>query len=234
MTSISTTPQTSTVSPPPPTSDNDDGGTSPPVKIVGSGVTSPTQQKGPQMFAVSVEAMSLDEATSALASITAPTPPASLSLTLQLLPVLLAPASSNIPGQTVKVGGIKGDTPLPVLSYRPGQGNVRLPQLELSKDAPEEWPHGVVIAIQSNFALHPIFARVRAEMQQQNAAVSPGENAAVDPSIPTLEGMLRDLTSSGDVCAFDPVSYTHLRAHETPEHLVCRLLLEKKKKKTQT
>ena len=27
----------------------------------------------------------------------------------------------------------------------------------------------------------------------------------------------------------DAVSYTHLRAHETPEHLVCRLLLEKKK-----
>ena len=27
----------------------------------------------------------------------------------------------------------------------------------------------------------------------------------------------------------DTVSYTHLRAHETPEHLVCRLLLEKKK-----
>src|SRR5678815_5001381 len=25
-----------------------------------------------------------------------------------------------------------------------------------------------------------------------------------------------------------PVSYTHLRAHETPEHLVCRLLLDKK------
>eukprot|EP00658_Telonema_sp_P-2_P066374 TRINITY_DN5540_c0_g1_i5.p1 TRINITY_DN5540_c0_g1~~TRINITY_DN5540_c0_g1_i5.p1 ORF type:complete len:131 (-),score=27.52 TRINITY_DN5540_c0_g1_i5:107-499(-) len=31
--------------------------------------------------------------------------------------------------------------------------------------------------------------------------------------------------------SFIPVSYTHLRAHETPEHLVCRLLLEKKKKK---
>src|SRR5674536_58692 len=29
-----------------------------------------------------------------------------------------------------------------------------------------------------------------------------------------------------------PVSYTHLRAHETPEHLVCRLLLEKKKQNT--
>ena len=26
----------------------------------------------------------------------------------------------------------------------------------------------------------------------------------------------------------ESVSYTHLRAHETPKHLVCRLLLEKK------
>src|SRR5678815_264677 len=31
-----------------------------------------------------------------------------------------------------------------------------------------------------------------------------------------------------------PVSYTHLRAHETPEHLVCRLLLEKKKQREGT
>ena len=29
-----------------------------------------------------------------------------------------------------------------------------------------------------------------------------------------------------------PVSYTHLRAHETRHDLVCRLLLEKKKQKT--
>eukprot|EP00658_Telonema_sp_P-2_P068434 TRINITY_DN57366_c0_g1_i3.p1 TRINITY_DN57366_c0_g1~~TRINITY_DN57366_c0_g1_i3.p1 ORF type:complete len:106 (+),score=16.74 TRINITY_DN57366_c0_g1_i3:201-518(+) len=39
---------------------------------------------------------------------------------------------------------------------------------------------------------------------------------------------------SGEVSTAIPssntVSYTHLRAHETPEHLVCRLLLEKKKK----
>ncbi len=33
-----------------------------------------------------------------------------------------------------------------------------------------------------------------------------------------------------EAAAAQPVSYTHLRAHETPEHLVCRLLLEKKKK----
>ena len=30
---------------------------------------------------------------------------------------------------------------------------------------------------------------------------------------------------------FEPVSYTHLRAHETVLDLVCRLLLEKKKNK---
>src|SRR5450756_2359657 len=30
---------------------------------------------------------------------------------------------------------------------------------------------------------------------------------------------------------FAPVSYTHLRAHETRHDLVCRLLLEKKKQK---
>src|SRR5665647_3834494 len=33
--------------------------------------------------------------------------------------------------------------------------------------------------------------------------------------------------------AIDAVSYTHLRAHETDSYLVCRLLLEKKKKETE-
>eukprot|EP00658_Telonema_sp_P-2_P071217 TRINITY_DN6051_c0_g1_i3.p2 TRINITY_DN6051_c0_g1~~TRINITY_DN6051_c0_g1_i3.p2 ORF type:complete len:115 (-),score=6.70 TRINITY_DN6051_c0_g1_i3:56-400(-) len=40
-------------------------------------------------------------------------------------------------------------------------------------------------------------------------------------------GLLADDVKHG----VDPVSYKHLRAHETPEHLVCRLLLEKKKRK---
>ena len=34
------------------------------------------------------------------------------------------------------------------------------------------------------------------------------------------------------ICKGLPVSYTHLRAHETVLDLVCRLLLEKKKKNT--
>src|SRR5665254_21457 len=35
----------------------------------------------------------------------------------------------------------------------------------------------------------------------------------------------RDLSGRGGDQRLDSVSYTHLRAHETPEHLVCRLLL---------
>ena len=35
-----------------------------------------------------------------------------------------------------------------------------------------------------------------------------------------------------DAMNITPVSYTHLRAHETGRNLVCRLLLEKKKTKT--
>eukprot|EP00658_Telonema_sp_P-2_P040950 TRINITY_DN29284_c0_g1_i1.p2 TRINITY_DN29284_c0_g1~~TRINITY_DN29284_c0_g1_i1.p2 ORF type:complete len:141 (-),score=28.90 TRINITY_DN29284_c0_g1_i1:116-538(-) len=67
-------------------------------------------------------------------------------------------------------------------------------------------------------------------------------------SIPLLRGVVVVVVDSRliteyimrakDACPSDtslnniiPVSYTHLRAHETPEHLVCRLLLEKKKKK---
>src|SRR5450756_718378 len=38
-------------------------------------------------------------------------------------------------------------------------------------------------------------------------------------------------SSGGAAAALAPVSYTHLRAHETRHDLVCRLLLEKKKKK---
>src|SRR5678816_4777995 len=38
------------------------------------------------------------------------------------------------------------------------------------------------------------------------------------------EGFLR-MDEDAWIRAHVPVSYTHLRAHETPEHLVCRLLL---------
>ena len=43
----------------------------------------------------------------------------------------------------------------------------------------------------------------------------------------SAEGVLTE--SLGAKQPFEPVSYTHLRAHETVLDLVCRLLLEKKK-----
>ena len=36
-----------------------------------------------------------------------------------------------------------------------------------------------------------------------------------------------NVSKTGNWASIEAVSYTHLRAHETPEHLVCRLLLEK-------
>src|SRR5660398_303717 len=41
--------------------------------------------------------------------------------------------------------------------------------------------------------------------------------------------ILRSLSSALQISS-GPVSYTHLRAHETKANLVCRLLLEKKKR----
>ena len=45
-----------------------------------------------------------------------------------------------------------------------------------------------------------------------------------------IQRSFRDLGALVEQSKPEAVSYTHLRAHETPEHLVCRLLLEKKKK----
>src|SRR5680860_1637998 len=51
--------------------------------------------------------------------------------------------------------------------------------------------------------------------------------SGVDP--PAGEGESR--AGAGRRRLIPPVSYTHLRAHETDSYLVCRLLLEKKKRK---
>ena len=48
--------------------------------------------------------------------------------------------------------------------------------------------------------------------------------------LPSLAPIFEDANSEIPIIAgFLPVSYTHLRAHETGRNLVCRLLLEKKK-----
>ena len=49
-----------------------------------------------------------------------------------------------------------------------------------------------------------------------------------------IRNLLKEYIQRGKVDVFityEAVSYTHLRAHETDSYLVCRLLLEKKKKR---
>eukprot|EP00657_Telonema_sp_P-1_P009219 TRINITY_DN3409_c0_g1_i1.p1 TRINITY_DN3409_c0_g1~~TRINITY_DN3409_c0_g1_i1.p1 ORF type:complete len:128 (+),score=46.57 TRINITY_DN3409_c0_g1_i1:171-554(+) len=55
--------------------------------------------------------------------------------------------------------------------------------------------------------------------------------AAKAQAMPARTMNTRMLLSMAPVLCVDTVSYTHLRAHETVLDLVCRLLLEKKKKK---
>ena len=52
------------------------------------------------------------------------------------------------------------------------------------------------------------------------------ETVFIDNNDEHLENYLNESNT-----VYLPVSYTHLRAHETGRNLVCRLLLEKKKKK---
>ena len=56
------------------------------------------------------------------------------------------------------------------------------------------------------------------------------EHVILEPGVGfTLVKKLLKLNSKKTPIDVIPVSYTHLRAHETSLHLVCRLLLEKKK-----
>ena len=62
----------------------------------------------------------------------------------------------------------------------------------------------------------------KAKLPPISYAIMPGTDGVVLLGLPTLRDLGLD--------PYTPVSYTHLRAHETDSYLVCRLLLEKKKK----
>mgnify|MGYP003380369819 CR=1 FL=1 len=61
---------------------------------------------------------------------------------------------------------------------------------------------------------------------EEGVAVGGHPGGAVDAGAARVEGQYHMVTG---LHLGDPVSYTHLRAHETVLDLVCRLLLEKKK-----
>eukprot|EP00658_Telonema_sp_P-2_P077819 TRINITY_DN7133_c0_g1_i1.p1 TRINITY_DN7133_c0_g1~~TRINITY_DN7133_c0_g1_i1.p1 ORF type:complete len:347 (+),score=94.32 TRINITY_DN7133_c0_g1_i1:20-1060(+) len=70
----------------------------------------------------------------------------------------------------------------------------------------------------------------RGRETSSNGTSSPCISASHTPFALSPPNATDTLTAVGTTTTTS-VSYTHLRAHETPEHLVCRLLLEKKKKK---
>ena len=81
--------------------------------------------------------------------------------------------------------------------------------------------------------LNSVFQRADTFIQRIGEVVAPVEGPAQELQIairkhdwPTTQRLLQENFFGGDA----PVSYTHLRAHETVLDLVCRLLLEKKKK----
>ena len=58
--------------------------------------------------------------------------------------------------------------------------------------------------------------------------------AALDSEAPAIRSTRWAISRAAVDCSLRPVSYTHLRAHETVLDLVCRLLLEKKKNQIRT
>src|SRR5678815_37458 len=81
----------------------------------------------------------------------------------------------------------------------------------------------LTVALVGLFLLRQQQQSLTAEMTKRGLTMA--ENFAAGAKTPLLTG--DDLTLGVLVTdAMKAVSYTHLRAHETPEHLVCRLLLE--------
>src|SRR5450759_5549117 len=74
-----------------------------------------------------------------------------------------------------------------------------------------------------------------ADCPDLNGRLSPiaGQGVATGPQSPHGEALPHRLLGGAvaSETTLRPVSYTHLRAHETRHDLVCRLLLEKKKTK---
>src|SRR5665647_3276144 len=67
----------------------------------------------------------------------------------------------------------------------------------------------------------------------QSTPLSLRENSTLRLTLSVVQCVHKQLKSclkqEQTLCCPSPVSYTHLRAHETDSYLVCRLLLEKKK-----
>ena len=82
-----------------------------------------------------------------------------------------------------------------------------------------------------------VLVSVGDEIQAEDSLITvESDKASMDIPAPMAGKVSKIAVATGDtvnvddlVITIEAVSYTHLRAHETREDLVCRLLLEKKK-----
>eukprot|EP00658_Telonema_sp_P-2_P015064 TRINITY_DN15770_c0_g1_i1.p1 TRINITY_DN15770_c0_g1~~TRINITY_DN15770_c0_g1_i1.p1 ORF type:complete len:572 (+),score=85.09 TRINITY_DN15770_c0_g1_i1:205-1920(+) len=115
-------------------------------------------------------------------------------------------------------GGSRGESGPPV----PKEGSrIRMYNLHPGRSMRPVAPfHGKMLYARPTFSfLEEPLVNAPTEDEKQMFAFERKVHTSLEP----FEGSMRDIMA---------VSYTHLRAHETPEHLVCRLLLEKKKENT--
>ena len=94
----------------------------------------------------------------------------------------------------------------------------------------EKW---VELALENNYQLKAAYLRKKAAKSSARSVAS-NHLPKIDIVGSQSESETNQFNYEGfniDGQGIPAVSYTHLRAHETPEHLVCRLLLEKKKTK---
>src|SRR5450759_3168984 len=135
------------------------------------------------------------------------------------------------------------------ISPRLGAGTIRQRRNASSADL-DTAPHSAAVAVATDASTLPVegswvasFGPVGCSTNEPPCATPDTEPPSSIPNARKISSLL----STGDVFTFTstslalaigysgtygdlrPVSYTHLRAHETRHDLVCRLLLEKKK-----
>src|SRR5450759_3728350 len=89
-------------------------------------------------------------------------------------------------------------------------------------------PRPAVPGSPNGLSSHSFSATVIAAQCSANRLHRPGNKTTAARVLPAKFSPSRVVRPSGVIPGSLPVSYTHLRAHETRHDLVCRLLLEKK------
>src|SRR5680860_1733824 len=93
----------------------------------------------------------------------------------------------------------------------------------------ESVPTAANVAHYANIIKETSIKRSLIRMGGDIAELAFSDDKEISEIIDKAEASVFSVSQGQNLKTFIPVSYTHLRAHETDSYLVCRLLLEKKK-----